>query len=233
MEQKEQETPVIPVAQAQEPTGDVAQEPGAEGADLASTARSPEVEVPTTGEGVPVAEGEVVEQSGTGATEAAAAAGTEVANPSAPEVRPYRPTDDYIVGERIYHPVWDATGVVTERDPREQVFHMAVGGVDEPGRCHLIRVQFEKEVPASGGAKREVLLIADWHGRSLETGGTTAPRPSAVETLMGLGETSEEPISSARTTLAGLPEIPELESDLEQEDLEDSEGEEDIQPIGI
>jgi hypothetical protein len=204
MEQKEQETPVIPVAQAQEPTGDVTQEPGAEGADLASTARSPEVEVPTTGEGVPV-----------------------------PEVRPYRPTDDYIVGERIYHPVWDATGVVTERDPREQVFHMAVGGVDEPGRCHLIRVQFEKEVPASGGAKREVLLIADWHGRSLETGGTMAPRPSAVETLMGLGETSEEPISSARTTLAGLPEIPELESDLEQEDLEDSEGEEDIQPIGI
>lgn len=233
MEQKEQETPEIPIAEAEEPTGDVTLESGAEGVDLASTARSPELETPAPGESGPVGDGEAIELLDQGVTEAEPAVAAAQPAPGAPKARPYRPTDDYVEGDRIHHAVWDATGVVKQRDPREQVFRVSVGGVDEPGRCHLIRVEFEKEVPASGGAKREVLLIADWHGRALEPGSTGGLRPTAAGTLMGLGEAAEERPAAPRARVPALPEIPEPEEALDEEEEEESTEEEEIEPVGI
>jgi len=226
MARKDNETPEIAASDVETPAGDVALEPGAEGADLASTARSPELEEPAPGEDGPVSEDTDV----IAAEETAA----EAAEPAEPKAKTYRPTEDYVEGDRVYHAVWDATGIVRHRDEREQIFRVSMGGVDEPGRCHLIRVEFEKDVPASGGARREVTLIADWRGRALEAG-VSAPPATATETLLGFPRTEEERPAAPRARTPALPEIPEPEETVELEDTaeETEDEEEDVEQIGI
>lgn len=143
---------------------------------------------------------------------------------TAGEARRYRPTEDYAVGDRILHPVWNATGVVTYRDPREQVFRISIGRSEERGRCRVIRVQFEQEVPASGGPRREVTLIADWRGRPFEIG-APPPQPEETGPILPLLGVAERP-TAARGHAPLLPEIPEPEEIEEEEEIDDETQEE-------
>ncbi|MBI3948209.1 MAG: hypothetical protein HY321_19990 [Armatimonadetes bacterium] len=229
MAREDEKAPEIAVEDAEQPRGDSTLEPGARGADLASAATSPTLSAPGASEAEAETEAPVPEPA---AVEVPARAdpspGTEL------ETRPYRPTEDYVVGDRIVHPIWNAAGVVTYRDPREQVFRIPIGRVEERGRCHLIRVEFEQEVPAAGGSRREVMLIADWRGRPFEVG---APARRAPEPLLALPEVPERP-AAARSRAPLLPEIPEPEEEEEEEgateESEEEESEEErVEPIGI
>lgn len=168
------------------------------------------------------------------ATGAGAAVQAETASPmpaaegTISEPRAYRPTDDYTEGERIYHLVWDAIGVVKHRDPREHVFRVSVGGVDEPGRCNLIRVEFDKEVPATGGPKREVVLVANWRGRALAAGAPSAPR-TPVDTLKGFGDTEDDRPAGIRSKDSILPDIPVEPDEVVDEVVEEAEEEGDTE----
>jgi hypothetical protein len=215
MARQEDEMPEVPADEITTPTADTTLSETAEGDTLASEARSPELTVPAAGEAAPE---ESAEPPAVGA---------------APEARPYQPTEDYQEGDRIYHPVWAAVGVVTHRDPREQIFRMAVGRTEERGRCHLIRVQFDKEVPAQGGARQEVTLIADWRGRPLEVGAPPSRGLPEPEALTGAPHAEEEEAVSPRRLAPALPEIPEPDEELDLEGIDDEPDVEQIEPIGI
>lgn len=224
MARKDEEMPEIPVGDAETPTGDVTLESGAKGDDLASTASSPALSVP------PVAEAPA-EEEGAEAEAAPAAAETAPEAPGEPQVRRYRPSEDYAEGDRIIHPIWNTVGVVVHRDPQERIFRIPIGRTEERGRCHLIRVEFDNDVPANGGPTREVTLIADWHGRPFEVG---APAPASAlpepEPLLAAAE-AERP---APRRMPALPEIPEPDEEFEEDEVveEDPEDEEN-EPIGI
>jgi len=211
---------------AETPPGDVTLESGAEGADLAATASSPDLATPAgagTDEGAAEA---TAEEQGVHEAEAAAAAQPR------PDIRRYRPSDDYSEGDWIYHPVWDAVGTVVRRDARERIFRLPVGRLEERVRCHLISVEFQKEVPASGGPRREVTLIADWRGKMFDVGAPAAKLPEPGP-LLELPAAGEERPAAARTRPI-LPEIPEPEATLEADEFgEDETEEEDIEPVGI
>lgn len=140
------------------------------------------------------------------------------------KVRKYRPTEDYNEGDRIYHPIWNVEGVVTYRDPREQIFRTMLGRAEERGRCRMIRVQFEKDVPASGGARREVMLIADWHGHGFDVGPQPVKALPETESLLEGRETAREERPAARKP--ALPEIPDIEDEAEEDVEEDAPVEE-------
>ncbi len=225
MAAKDENRPEALVDETETPTGDVTLA-GTKGADLASTARSPELAVPAA------AEAEDARVAG-GTGKDAAPSENGGAHKGASGARPYRPSEDYAVGDHIFHPIWNVVGVVVDRESREQIFRLPVGRTEERGRCHMIKVEFEKDVPAAGGPRREVTLIADWHGRSFEVGAPPAPAVSAPESLAGLEAPAVERPAVARTRPA-LPEIPDPDEELDVEDLEEEEpAEEDLDTIGI
>lgn len=211
MAREDEETPEVPAEERAMPTADTTLEAGAEGTTQTSEARSPEPAAPPAGESAPAQ-----------ATESQEAE---------PEVRTYQPTEDYQVGDRIFHPVWGAVGVVRERDPREQVFRASIGKREERGRCHLIRVEFEKEVPASGGPRQVVTLIADWRGQPFEVG-VPQPRPLPEPEVL-LGARAEEETAVLRGGAPALPEIPEPEEELGIEEPEEQTDVEEIDRIRI
>ncbi|MDH7569231.1 MAG: hypothetical protein QHJ73_06560 [Armatimonadota bacterium] len=145
------------------------------------------------------------------------APGAASAEEARPPARRYRPVENYVEGERILHPVWNVEGTVRYREPRERVFRVSLGRAEERGRCHKIVVEFDEAVPTAQGPRREVALIADWHGRPFEVGEPVAPQ-TEPEVLFARTPDAERPASRVPV----LPDIPEPEP-VEEEDEEEEQ----------